>query len=144
MFGYPCRRRRAPPLIGTLPYLSSRIETARSACRRASAYLLLPDILRAIQTCADGRLVGVAVWFVLVLVEKTAMNLMRLLRAKGHRTMETARHAVPGQSPFNETRVPLSGGPSYREEYMHSRAQNIDEWLNEDEFEQPIKDPAHH
>jgi hypothetical protein len=72
------------------------------------------------------------------------MNLTRLLRAKDHRTADRTSHAAPSQSLFNGTRVPLSGGPSYREEYMHSRAQNIDGWLNEDEREQPIKDRAHH
>ena len=72
------------------------------------------------------------------------MNLTRFLRGKDHRTMDTVRHGAPGHGSFNETRAPLFGGPSYREEYMHSRAQNIDEWLNEDEHEQAIKDRAHH
>jgi hypothetical protein len=45
----------------------------------------------------------------------------------------SARHAEPDRRPIglaNATAPALSNGPSYREEYMHSQAQNVDDWLD--------------
>jgi hypothetical protein len=76
------------------------------------------------------------------------MSATRMQRVTNHRTQEAAPRSVRTGRPSDAMHAPRAAGPSYREEYMHSRAQNIDQWLDDEEYgaeiEHAIKDRARH